>query len=171
MPLVAPMPDAQAPAPAQGLFRDIQAKFGMVPNIFCTMGHAPEVLQATLALNSAIHKELDPKLRELAYLKCSQLNGCEYCTHYHQGMGKQAGLSSAQVQELANFEESSAYSPLEKAVLRFADQWTQKGRVDKAVLEELGRSLTPGQLVVLAATAGLANWTNRFNETLGIELP
>jgi alkylhydroperoxidase family enzyme len=50
----------------------------MVPNIFRTMGHAPEVLRATLALEQAITRDLAPKLRELAYLKTSQLNGCHY---------------------------------------------------------------------------------------------
>ena len=43
-----------------------------------TMGHAPDVLEATLALNKAIQHELPGKLRELAYLKTSQLNGCDY---------------------------------------------------------------------------------------------
>jgi alkylhydroperoxidase family enzyme len=78
MPHVPPLADAQASDPAKNLFRDIQSKFGMVPNIFRTMGHAPAILQATLALNGAIQHDLDPKLRELAYLKTSQLNGCNY---------------------------------------------------------------------------------------------
>jgi len=78
MPHVLPLSDAQASDAAKTLFQGIQAKFGMVPNIFRTLGHAPQVLQATLDLNSAIQHGLDPKLRELAYLKTSQLNGCNY---------------------------------------------------------------------------------------------
>jgi alkylhydroperoxidase family enzyme len=78
MPHVLPLSEAQAPEAAKGLFQGIQAKLGMVPNIFRTMGHEPAVLQATLALDSAIQRDLDPKLRELAYLKTSQLNGCTY---------------------------------------------------------------------------------------------
>jgi len=38
----------------------------------------PDVLQATLSFNQAIQKELDPKLRELAYLKTTQVNKCNY---------------------------------------------------------------------------------------------
>jgi alkylhydroperoxidase family enzyme len=72
------MTDAQASGTAKNLFQNIQSKFGMVPNIYRTLGHAPEVLQATLALNQAIQKDLDPKLRELAYLKTSQVNRCNY---------------------------------------------------------------------------------------------
>ena len=78
MPHVHTLTDAQASDAAKNLFQGIQSKLGMVPNIYRTMGHAPDVLQATLGLNQAIQKDLDPKLRELAYLKTSQLNGCNY---------------------------------------------------------------------------------------------
>lgn len=78
MALVAPMSDAQAAQPAQRVFQELQAKLGRVLNIFRTMAHAPAVLEATLAMNKAIQQDLDPKLRELAYLKTSQLNACHY---------------------------------------------------------------------------------------------
>ena len=78
MPHLAPLADAEAPDASKGLFQQIQSQFGMVPNIFRTMGHAPEVLRATLAFEQGITRDLAPKLRELAYLKTSQLNGCHY---------------------------------------------------------------------------------------------
>ena len=78
MPHIAPLADAQAPDAARSQFQAIQSKFGMVPNIFRTLGHAPEVLSGTLTLDQAIKRDLDPKLRELAYLKTSELNGCNY---------------------------------------------------------------------------------------------
>jgi uncharacterized peroxidase-related enzyme len=171
MPQIAPLSDPEAPPASLDLFKQLQTKMGMVPNIFRTMGHAPEVLQATLNLNAAIQKDLPPNLRELAYLRTSQINGCNYCSHYHKMLGKKAGLSEAQINELTNCENSTAYSDLEKSALRFAEQWTKQGKVDKAVLERLARELTPSQLVTLAATVALANWTNRFNEIMGIELP
>jgi alkylhydroperoxidase family enzyme len=80
-------------------------------------------------------------------------------------------LSEAQIQDLERYEQSGAYSDLEKAVLRFADQWTRQGRVPGDLMEQLAQSLSPAQLVVLAATVGLANWTNRFNESFATELP
>ncbi|HEV3260478.1 MAG TPA: carboxymuconolactone decarboxylase family protein [Gemmataceae bacterium] len=78
MPHVAPLPDAAAPEAARPMFQAVQAKLGKVLNIFRTMGHAPDVLQATLTFNQAIQHNLEPKLRELAYLKTSQLNHCDY---------------------------------------------------------------------------------------------
>jgi alkylhydroperoxidase family enzyme len=39
------------------------------------------------------------------------------------------------------------------------------------VVQKLAKSLSPAQLVTLAAACGLANWTNRFNESFAVELP
>jgi alkylhydroperoxidase family enzyme len=78
MPYVTPLADAQAPEAGRRIFQALQSKLGLVPNIFRTMGHAPAVLQATLDFDQAIKSDLDPKLRELAYLKTSQLNNCQY---------------------------------------------------------------------------------------------
>jgi alkylhydroperoxidase family enzyme len=78
MSLIAPLADAQATEPAKGIFQSLQAKMGKVLNIFRTLGHAPEILEATLGFNQAIQKELNPKLRELAYLKTTQINQCNY---------------------------------------------------------------------------------------------
>jgi alkylhydroperoxidase family enzyme len=91
--------------------------------------------------------------------------------HYHKALGQKAGLSDAQIQDLERFEQSSAYTDLEKMVLRFADQWTRQGKANAEVVKELTKSLPPAQMVVLAGSVGLANWTNRFNETFAVELP
>jgi alkylhydroperoxidase family enzyme len=80
-------------------------------------------------------------------------------------------LSPQQIQDLEQYEQSTAYGDLERVVLRFAEQWTRQGTVAGDVLEQLKQSLSPVQLVTLAATVGLANWTNRFNETFGVQLP
>ncbi len=78
MAFVTPLADTQASEAAKGIFQNLQAKMGKVLNIFRTLGYVPEILQATLAFNQAIQKELDPKLRELAYLKTTQVNQCNY---------------------------------------------------------------------------------------------
>lgn len=78
MPHMQPPSDEQARPQAQALFAKLQGALKMVPNIFRTMGHAPSVLEATLAFDRAIHTEFDAKLRELAYLKTSRINNCNY---------------------------------------------------------------------------------------------
>jgi alkylhydroperoxidase family enzyme len=80
-------------------------------------------------------------------------------------------LTEVQLQELDNYEQSGTFNDLEKQVLRFAEQWTRQGKASDEVMAALAQSLSPAQFVVLAATVGLANWTNRFNETFGVQLP
>lgn len=75
------------------------------------------------------------------------------------------------MRSLDDYESSSAYSDVEKLVLRFAEQWTRQGKADESVVTALAQTLSSSQLVVLAATVGLANWTNRFNETFEVKLP
>lgn len=80
-------------------------------------------------------------------------------------------MTNEQLQDLDNHEQSGAFNDLEKLVLRFAEQWTRQGKVDSVVVNALSQKLSPTQLIVLAATVGTANWTNRFNETFDIQLP
>ncbi len=78
MPLLEPVGDDTTSSPAKATFEKLHAKLKMVPNIFRTMAHAPEVLDATLTFNASFQSGLDPKLRELAYLKTSLINECHY---------------------------------------------------------------------------------------------
>ncbi len=78
MPILEPVGDDTTSSPAKATFEKLHAKLKMVPNIFRTMAHAPEVLDATLTFNASFQSGLDPKLRELAYLKTSLINECHY---------------------------------------------------------------------------------------------
>ena len=78
MPLLEPVADDTTSMAAKATFEKLHAKLKMVPNIFRTMAHAPEVLDATLTFNASFQSGLDPKLRELAYLKTSLINECHY---------------------------------------------------------------------------------------------
>ncbi len=62
------------------IFDDLAKRFGRVPNIFGVMAHRPDVLKSFLPLYGAIMTQgtVEPKLKELAYLKVSLVNGCEY---------------------------------------------------------------------------------------------
>lgn len=78
MPVLEPVTDEQAEPAAKETFENFKAKIKMVPNIYRTMAHAPEVLTGSLSFNQSFHSGLDPKLRELAYLKATTINGCHY---------------------------------------------------------------------------------------------
>ncbi len=72
---------------------------------------------------------------------------------------------------LDDYAASGAYNDLEKSVIAFAEQLTQKATVAEAVMVKLKESLSPEYLVKLTAAVGQANWTNRFNNAFSVELP
>ena len=80
MAVVNPIPKDKASGDVKPIFDDLAKAFGRVPNIFGVMAHRPNVLKHFLALYGAIVHEgtVEAKYKELAYLKTSTVNGCEY---------------------------------------------------------------------------------------------
>ena len=80
-------------------------------------------------------------------------------------------MSERQIDETAQFETSDAYDDLQRDVLRYAEEVTRHINVDEALLDRLHASLSDREIVELAMTVGIANFTNRVTETLKLELP
>ncbi len=80
-------------------------------------------------------------------------------------------MSKEQVEQLDNYTESNAYTDLAKTVIAFSEQFTRKAQVDEEIMVRLKEELGDENLVKLAAAVGQANWTNRFNNAFGVELP
>ena len=171
MTLLVPITDDRVSDSARPLFDAIKHTFGNIPNLYRTMGHSPEVLNAVLRLLKAVHKDLPPKLRELAYLKVSIVNNCEYSLQYHTAAAKRVGVTEEQIEAIRHYQESDRFDKVEKAVLRFAEQLSRDCRIDNPTMNELKANLSESQMVVLAATVGLANFNNRFVEAFEIEMP
>jgi uncharacterized peroxidase-related enzyme len=149
-----------------------QAMGGRVPAIARAMAHNHGIFDAFVRLNAASnHTQLDARLRELAYLAVSRLNGCDYCAYYHTFAGRQAGLTDRQLAEVLDFETSDAYSAREKDVMRYAAQVARDLAPDPALVARLKETLSDRELMELTFTAGLASLTNRFNLALGNDLP
>jgi uncharacterized peroxidase-related enzyme len=172
MALVSYVSNEKAAEKIKPVFAGMEKKIGAVPNIFRALAHYPEMLEGFLSLNATLSKtKLDGKLRELAYIKTSQLNGCKYCLHHHHALGKKAGLNDEQIADTEDFENSSAYTDLEKDVMRYAEEVTRHIDVSDSLFARLKQQLGDRELVELAMTVGIANLTNRVTETLRMELP
>ena len=80
MPVVNPVSGEKAHADVKDIYGSMEKKFGRMPNFFAVMAHRPAVLKNFLLLYGSILNEgtVDPKCKEMAYLKTAQLNGCEY---------------------------------------------------------------------------------------------
>ncbi len=69
----------QAPGEVQALYDNLQKATGRVPNMARLMAHHARSLPPFFAWYPKLREgALDIKLRQLAYVKVSQLNGCHY---------------------------------------------------------------------------------------------
>ena len=61
-------------------YEKVNGKFGKIPGIFGVMAHRPAALLGMVGINHGVMENgtIEPKYRELAYLKTSLVNGCEY---------------------------------------------------------------------------------------------
>ncbi|MFQ5695369.1 MAG: carboxymuconolactone decarboxylase family protein [Terriglobia bacterium] len=80
MPVVNPVPKEKAAEEVKPIYEELGKKFGRMPNVFAVMAHRPKVLKHFLPLYASVMADgtLEAKYKELAYLKTSQVNGCEY---------------------------------------------------------------------------------------------
>jgi alkylhydroperoxidase/carboxymuconolactone decarboxylase family protein YurZ len=80
MAVVKPVSDEKAPNELKPIYDNMKQKFGRMPNFFGMLAHKPEVLKNFLPFYAAITGPgaLDQRYKELAYLKTSIINGCEY---------------------------------------------------------------------------------------------
>ncbi len=80
MAVVHPVPREKAGEDVAPIYDDMTRRYGRVPAIFGMMAHRPEVLKSFVPFYGAVitRGTVEPRLKELAYLKVSQVNGCEY---------------------------------------------------------------------------------------------
>lgn len=172
MAVIDPIPREKAPAELGAVYDSLTKGAGRLPDFYGVMAHHPGALRNFLPLYASVMKEgtVEARYKELAYVKTSHLNGCEYCSRAHTPAAKRAGITGEQIDALAFYERSPLFDDKEKAVLLYAERMTRAagaGLRDMAV-GELKKHFTEDQIVELALVICMANFTNRFNNGLRI---
>ena len=156
--------------PAQNEFlAALEAKSKKENHFFRTMANRPEVLKAFVPLYGAVMGpgSVERRVKELVYLTCSYANECAYCTAAHVASGKKAGISEEELRALQT-EQDHSFSASERAAIEYARELTQAadGSDSRAALEE---HFNDEQIVEITLVAAMANFTNRFNNGLGLQ--
>ncbi len=88
----------------------------------------------------------------------------------NSAVGRREGLSEQQLADLTHFEGSTAFSEVEKRVLRYAVALTQTpADVPEELFNSLREHFDPQQMVELAAAIAWENFRARFNRGFGID--
>jgi AhpD family alkylhydroperoxidase len=148
-------------------------------HVFRMVGQAPTLFGPWLALGGAILAtlELDPLLRELAILQVASTVGCEYERLQHGAIAAGVGATSEQVTLLAAASESRdqdamhrAFTPGQRAVIRFTDQVAGPGRASEADVAGLREHLSDRSIVELLLVIGHYSGIALLAETLRLDL-
>jgi uncharacterized peroxidase-related enzyme len=160
-----------APAGSRDALKAVAARYGMTPNIYAQMAHAPAVINGIGALSQAIeeHTTLDRRARETIALAVAAANHCEYCQAAHTVSGRAAGLTKEQTVQIRRGHLDDTRLEALARVAREAAENT--GSVsDQAWQAALGAGWSDAELADAFAAIALNLATTYFTHYAGTEL-
>src|SRR4051812_25443212 len=112
---------------------------------------------------------LDRNLASFATMAAAAVIGCSFCLDLHYFMAHNRGLDEVKAREVPRWRASTAFTPLERRVMEYAEAMSQTppavtDEMSAALLAELGAPA----LLELTARVGAMNLTARGNVALGI---
>jgi AhpD family alkylhydroperoxidase len=115
--------------------------------------------------------ELDAKLLELVKLRASILNGCGFCVGMHKAEMKRHHEPETRVDAVSSYETSDAFTPREKAALRWTDAVTniQNGHASDAEYAAVNEFFKDKDLVDLTFAIAQINAWNRLGIAFAVE--
>jgi uncharacterized peroxidase-related enzyme len=164
---IIPLDPKTTSGPAKQLFDGVQAKLGVVPNLFRVLGNAPSALAGYLSFGAALADGgFDAKLREQIALTVAESNQCGYCLSAHTFVGRKVGLSE---QDIADARHANAAGERANAILKLARSIVvRRGEVTD---EELDRAraagLSEGDVIETVANVALNIFSNYVNHIAG----
>jgi alkylhydroperoxidase family enzyme len=117
-----------------------------------TMALVPEVMRAywTSYQEAAKTEAIDPALREIGVMRSGFNSQSQFVFSQHCKAARSVGVSEAKIEAIPSWGSSDAFTPLERAVLAYADDLTlQDGRVQDGTFAALQAELTDEAILQL----------------------
>jgi alkylhydroperoxidase family enzyme len=141
------------------LYEGFQAQFGVnVPNVVKALANSPGLAAKVFPLANYFMNQsaLDPRSRELAVLMLMKRCDCEYGFVRHIDIAKRCGLRQEQIDNIGNYQSSPLFSDDDKTILRYAEELTQKARVDDDLYARAEKVV--GKQHIIDLTGAIAFW-------------
>ena len=154
---------ANATGQTRQLFDGVQAKLGVVPNLFRVLGNSPAALEGYLNFSGALAGGvLNAKVREQIALAVAEINDCTYCRSAHTYIGGKVGLSE---REIADARQIVATDDRTAAILNLARSVVvQRGELsDTEFKAARAAKLTDAEIIETTANVALNLLTNYVN--------
>jgi AhpD family alkylhydroperoxidase len=172
MPSTFRVPKAEISGPyARALAAFSRRAFGDVPDFAYVMLHHKPVLRATVAFERKVAHwdRLEPDLKSYAVMAAAATVGCGWCMDFGYFMAHNEGLDEEKLRQVPRWRESSAFTPLERDVLEYAEAMsTTPLTVTDWMVDKLTDQLGVEAVVELTKMVAVENERARFNAAMGL---
>jgi alkylhydroperoxidase family enzyme len=147
-------------------------QLGAVPENVEVLWHSPDVARDNLEFGARVGAwdAADESLKSFAHMAVAAQVGCSWCLDVGYFQAQNEHLDLAKASQVPRWRESDAFTPLERAVLEYAEAMTNTPPTvtDEAYASLLDR-LGPAAMVELTAFIAYANLATRANVATGVE--
>lgn len=169
-----PLPEAQWNQHQSALLTPLKkySKDGQAMNIFTTVARHPELFQSWLPLAAHIlqNSSIPERERELIILRVGALSWSEYEFGQHYSIGKQAGLTEAEIVRLINSSPTSDWSEADQALIQAVDELHYDSFISDQTWSKLNAFLDEKQMLDLIFTVGQYKMVSMFLNSAGVQL-
>ncbi|HEY0303067.1 MAG TPA: carboxymuconolactone decarboxylase family protein [Rhizomicrobium sp.] len=115
-------------------------------------------------------RKLDPKLRELGQTRAGWARGSQFVFSLHCKASRGVGLSEEQIAAIPHWPVADCYSPVERAVLAYADALVlQGGRVADGIFVALKKYLSDEEILEFTYIVGMYDMHAVISKALRLE--
>jgi 4-carboxymuconolactone decarboxylase len=141
-------------------------------NMQATLHHNREVSKALGDLSAVFFNPavVDPRLREISILRMAWNTGCEYEFGQHRLIGRNAGLTEAEVVAVTRPVSLGQWAPEEAAVIQMVDDLYIDDCVGDSTWEELVKHFDTAAVIGLMGAPLCYRMAAGIFNSLGIEL-
>ena len=141
-------------------------------NIFATLAHHPKLLKRWASFGGTLMfgGALPGRDRELLILRTAWLCKAEYEWGQHVLIGRAAGITDEEIERIPGAEISSEWSPLDRALLRAADELHERSVISDETWEALAGDYDYQQLIEVCMVVGQYHMVAFTLNSLGVEL-
>jgi alkylhydroperoxidase family enzyme len=154
-PRLAPLEEKEWSAEQRELLAPL-ARDGRVANIFRTLARHPKLLRHWLpfATHLLFKSSLGPREREILILRVAWRARAEYEWAQHAKIGRQAGLTPAEIARIAEGADAPGWTPFEAVLLRAVDELHGQSCLSDRTWAALAERYDDAQLTDLVFTVG-----------------
>lgn len=141
-------------------------------NIFATLAHHPRLLKRWSAFGGTLlfGGQLPARDRELLILRTAWLCKAEYEWGQHVLIGRHAGITDDEIERIPGQEISPEWGPLERALLRAADELHEQSVISDDTWDVLAADYDHQQLIEVCMVVGQYHMVAFTLNSLGVEL-